>query len=171
MSDAFLIRATQNQQVIFKSMQRAVGVRRQWQLLTIQAVSMLPERCLHNQSFEMALSKLSLSELERERSPTPIVSIPKWRQGESLALHTWCPLSYKALINKSRAKIVHWVSESDRPFKIVKDWGFQKLMKTGRLEYYIPSPETVSQDVKKVFVHVCKRIAKLLKVWVIREKK
>jgi hypothetical protein len=65
---------------------------------------------------------------------------------------------------KIRAEIVRWVSESKRPFKIVKDRGFQKLMKTGRPEYYIPSPETVSRDVKKVFVRVRKRIAKLLKV-------
>ena len=46
----------------------------------------------------------------------------------------------------------------------MKDRGFQSLMKTGRLEYYIPSPETVSRDIRKVFVNVRKRIAKMLKV-------
>jgi hypothetical protein len=46
----------------------------------------------------------------------------------------------------------------------VKDWGFQKLMKTGRPEYHIPSPEIVSRDVRHVFVHVHKRIAKILQV-------
>jgi hypothetical protein len=35
-------------------------------------------------------------------------------------------------------------------------------MKTGRPEYYIPSPSTVSRDVKKVFVNVRKHIAKML---------
>ena len=67
-------------------------------------------------------------------------------------------------IPQSRAEIVRWVSESKRPFKIVKDRGFQSLMKTGRPGYHIPSPETVSRDVKKVFVRVRKRIAKTLQV-------
>jgi hypothetical protein len=57
---------------------------------------------------------------------------------------------------------VRWVSESKRPFNIVNDRGFQSLMKTGRLEYYIPSPTTVSRDVKKVFANVHSRIAKML---------
>ena len=35
-------------------------------------------------------------------------------------------------------------------------------MKTGRLEYHMPSEQTVSRDVKQVFVHARKRIAKLL---------
>jgi hypothetical protein len=61
-----------------------------------------------------------------------------------------------------RAEIVRWVAESKRPFKIVKDRGFQSLMKTGRPEYYIPSPATVSRDVKKVFVNVRKRLARML---------
>ena len=64
-----------------------------------------------------------------------------------------------------RAEIVRWVAESKRPFQIVKDRGFQTLMKTGRPAYQIPSPETVSRDVKKVFVRVCMRIAKMLQVW------
>ena len=62
------------------------------------------------------------------------------------------------------AEIVRWVAESMRPFKIVKDRGFQCLMKTGRPGYYIPSPETVSRDTKKVFVRCRKRIAKMLQV-------
>jgi coproporphyrinogen III oxidase len=36
-------------------------------------------------------------------------------------------------------------------------------MKTGRPEYYIPSPTTVSRDVKQVFVNVRRRIAKMLR--------
>jgi hypothetical protein len=35
-------------------------------------------------------------------------------------------------------------------------------MKTGRPEYYLPSPTTVSRDVKLVFVNVRKRVARLL---------
>jgi coproporphyrinogen III oxidase len=35
-------------------------------------------------------------------------------------------------------------------------------MKTGRPEYYIPSPTTVSRDVKQVFANVRKRIGKML---------
>jgi coproporphyrinogen III oxidase len=35
-------------------------------------------------------------------------------------------------------------------------------MKTGRPGYYIPSPKTVSQHVKKVFVNVRNRLAKML---------
>ena len=38
-------------------------------------------------------------------------------------------------------------------------------MKTGRPAYQIPSPETVSRDVIKVFVRVRKRIVKMLQVW------
>src|SRR5438552_4035039 len=62
----------------------------------------------------------------------------------------------------NRAKIMCWVFESKRPFNIVNDHGFQCLMKTGRPEYYIPSPTTILRDVKQVFVNVRKRIAKML---------
>ncbi len=50
-----------------------------------------------------------------------------------------------------RVEIVWWVTENLRPFSIVSDRGFQCLMKTGRPGYYIPSPSTVSRDVKLVF--------------------
>ncbi|KAG1851080.1 hypothetical protein DFJ58DRAFT_661789, partial [Suillus subalutaceus] len=49
-----------------------------------------------------------------------------------------------------RAEIVCWVSESLRPFDIVKDRAFQSLMKTGRPEYYLPSPSTISRDVRLI---------------------
>ncbi|KAF8131085.1 hypothetical protein EV363DRAFT_1165668, partial [Boletus edulis] len=55
------------------------------------------------------------------------------------------------------------VEMSLRPFNIVADRGFQSLMKTGRPEYYLPSPATVSRDVKLVFVHTRQRIAKMLR--------
>src|SRR5271163_3361307 len=63
-----------------------------------------------------------------------------------------------------RAEIVHWVSESKRPFKIVTDHAFRSLMKTGRPEYHIPSAETVSRDVRHPFVNVQKCLAKILQV-------
>jgi hypothetical protein len=59
---------------------------------------------------------------------------------------------------------VRWVAENMRPFGIVKDRGFQNLMKTGQPGYYIPSPNTVSHDVKKVFIMCRQRIAKMLQV-------
>ena len=51
-----------------------------------------------------------------------------------------------------------------RPFSIVKDRGFLKLMKTGRPNYYIPSPVTVSRDMKTVFIKCRQRIAHMLQV-------
>lgn len=63
---------------------------------------------------------------------------------------------------ETKAEIVRWVSESLRPFKIVSDRGFKSLMKTGRPEYYIPSPSTVSRDIRLVFANVRKQMAKML---------
>ncbi|TFY58886.1 hypothetical protein EVJ58_g6134 [Rhodofomes roseus] len=60
------------------------------------------------------------------------------------------------------AEIVRWVAESMRPFNIVKDRGFESLIKTGRPEYKLPSPTTVGRDVRKVFLRVRDRIARWL---------
>ena len=68
------------------------------------------------------------------------------------------------LIRNNSAEIVRWVAESKRPFQIVNDRGFQSLMKTGRPEYHIPSVQTVSRDVRRVFIHARKRIATMLQV-------
>ncbi|KIL60457.1 hypothetical protein M378DRAFT_83700, partial [Amanita muscaria Koide BX008] len=65
---------------------------------------------------------------------------------------------------ETRAEMVCWVSESLRPFSIVRDRSFNNLMKTGRPEYYIPSPQTVSRDVRLVFKRTRERIAKMLQV-------
>ena len=56
--------------------------------------------------------------------------------------------------SKDRAEIVRWVAESMRPFNIVRDHGFECLMKTGRPEYKLPSLSMVGHDVRKVFAHV-----------------
>ncbi|KAG0698044.1 hypothetical protein DFH29DRAFT_810877, partial [Suillus ampliporus] len=65
--------------------------------------------------------------------------------------------------SETKAEIVRWVSESLRPFEVVNDRGFKSLMKTGQPEYYLPSPSTVSRDVKLVFANVRKRIARMLR--------
>lgn len=60
------------------------------------------------------------------------------------------------------AEIVRWVAENLRPFNIVNDRGFRSLMKTGRPNYHIPSPATVSRDVKLVFAKTRERVACML---------
>jgi hypothetical protein len=59
------------------------------------------------------------------------------------------------------AEIVRRVAENKRPFQIVNDHGFQSLMKTGCPAYHIPLAETVSHDVKRVFVEACKCITEM----------
>jgi len=61
-------------------------------------------------------------------------------------------------------EFVRWVTENNRPFQIVNDHGLQVLMKTGRPECYIPSAETLSRDIKNVFVCIHGHIAKGLQV-------
>ena len=56
------------------------------------------------------------------------------------------------------------MSEDLHPYKIISNHGFLTLMKTGRPTYYIPSPMTVSWDVKLVFARTCQRIANMLRV-------
>jgi hypothetical protein len=66
----------------------------------------------------------------------------------------------------ARVEVVRWVAESKRPFAIIKDRGLLKLLKTGpgRPEYRLPSPSTISRDVKHVFVRVRAQLAEKLKV-------
>ena len=61
-----------------------------------------------------------------------------------------------------RTELVRWCAENGRPFGIVKDRGFLKLMKTGRPGYWIPSPTTVARDAKTLFASTRQHIAKLL---------
>ncbi|KAI6018856.1 hypothetical protein EDC04DRAFT_2576194 [Pisolithus marmoratus] len=44
---------------------------------------------------------------------------------------------------ETRVEIVCWILESLRPYEIVRDHGFQCLMKTGHPEYYLPHPSMV----------------------------
>src|SRR5260370_41526 len=50
-----------------------------------------------------------------------------------------------------RVTVARWVSESMRPFRIVKDRGLRWLCKTGRPHFYLPDETTVAKDVK--FLH------------------
>ncbi|KAG1735952.1 uncharacterized protein EDB91DRAFT_1056014 [Suillus paluster] len=79
------------------------------------------------------------------------------RKGQGKVTYSHCQHTQ----TETKAEIVHWVSENLRPFKIVKDRGFQSLMKTGRPEYYIPSPSTVSWDTRLVFAKTRQQIAKM----------
>jgi hypothetical protein len=63
-----------------------------------------------------------------------------------------------------RIEIVRWVAENKHPFVIVNDRGFRDLMKTGHPEYRLPSPATVAQDVKHVFVNMRSILVNKLKV-------
>jgi hypothetical protein len=76
----------------------------------------------------------------------------------------YLPLDPATPDDTSRIEIVRWVAESKRPFVIVKDRGFRSLMKTGRPEYRLPSPATVSRDVKHVFIGMRAQLAANLKV-------
>jgi hypothetical protein len=100
------------------------------------------------------------TEQAKEKSATHIVNTRKKRHGRPFLFCSCCPV-YR-IINS--AEIVKWVSESQRPLSIVEDRGFQKLMKTGRPTYKIPSRRTVGRDVKHVFKKTRKRIAKMLQV-------
>lgn len=95
--------------------------------------------------------KISFSTIQHTRTETRFVSIN-------------LPINLPLTPNKNSVQIVKWIAENKRPFSIVKDRGFVSLMKTGRPDYHLPSPDTVSRDVRNVFVRVRKRIAKMLSV-------
>ena len=63
-----------------------------------------------------------------------------------------------------RANHVLWMCESKRAFELVKDRGYHLNMKSGRPQQYIPSPTTVSRDVREVFLVGRKLVAKVLRV-------
>jgi hypothetical protein len=67
-------------------------------------------------------------------------------------------------LRADRAHIARWCAESNRPLNIVKDRQFEILMKTGRPGTSIPSPSTVTRDVKLVFERTRERINRILKV-------
>ncbi|TFK80651.1 hypothetical protein K466DRAFT_503539, partial [Polyporus arcularius HHB13444] len=64
---------------------------------------------------------------------------------------------------ETRTEIARWCCEVLRPWAIVRDRGFQCVMKTGRPNHYIPSPSTVSRDAKGLFGVARNRIAEMLR--------
>jgi len=75
-----------------------------------------------------------------------------------------------ALTKSPSAEIVHWVSESMWPFNIVKDCGFQCLIKTSWPGFHLPSPDMVTHDIKCMFKNAQKQIAKILQVcWIMNQ--
>ena len=69
-----------------------------------------------------------------------------------------------SIYDPHRVWAVRWVAESLRPFAMFKDRGFLMIVKCGRPGFYVPSPTTVSRDVKVVFISTRKRLAKMLQV-------
>ena len=57
-----------------------------------------------------------------------------------------------------------WITEKRWPFVIIEDPQFIFLMKTGHLGYCLPLAKTVARDIKHIFVEMCQRISKMLKV-------
>ncbi|KAG2370356.1 hypothetical protein BDR07DRAFT_1447216 [Suillus spraguei] len=63
-----------------------------------------------------------------------------------------------AFTQKGKGKVTY----SHHQHTHAKTRGFNNLMETGHPEYYLPSPSTVSCDVKQVFIKTCKHIANML---------
>ncbi|KAJ3571478.1 hypothetical protein NP233_g3729 [Leucocoprinus birnbaumii] len=62
-----------------------------------------------------------------------------------------------------RADIVRWVCESKRPFEVVNDKGFHRLMKRGRPHHYVPSATTVHRDLRVTFIRGRQIVSRLLR--------
>ncbi len=60
--------------------------------------------------------------------------------------------------------VARWVSESMRPFLIVKDRGLRWLCKTGRLNFYLPDNAMVAKDVKLLYGWSERQLAEELQV-------
>jgi hypothetical protein len=102
--------------------------------------------------------------LARKRCPIRIVSTHTQRQG-MLCCAIYMIHTLRVMSNSPcRIEVVQWVTESKRPFVIVKDHRFKSLIKMGRPEYWLPLPATVAWDVKHVFVNMRSQLAAKLKV-------
>jgi hypothetical protein len=159
-------KVTGNPRATFISMPRFAGERRRLKRRITPVMLMLHARSCRRRNYETGQSLPSLHESGRGKLPLVPANIRRPKQGKvASTCNSVSLLSQRlSLIRNCRAEIVRWVSENKRPFSIVKDRGFQTLMKTGRPDFHIPSPETVSRDVKDVFVRVRKRIATMLQV-------
>ena len=65
---------------------------------------------------------------------------------------------------KFRMKIVLWVSRRHRPFAIVADDELIDIFTDLNNKVEVPSPSTVSRDVKEIFHMGCARVASMLQV-------
>lgn len=63
-----------------------------------------------------------------------------------------------------RVNHVKWMAKSHRAFAIVDDKGYHRNMKSGRPHQYIPTADTISRDVRYVFIRAREKIARLLNV-------
>jgi hypothetical protein len=132
----FSIRLMRSQQAIYESTQRSVGV---------------------TKSPHLQIRRTTQTTIKGFLDPKSITAVFE-RKGKGKVSYS----HRQHTQTEARAAIIQWVSESKRSFNIVSDRGFQCLMKTRRPEIHIPSPSTVSHDVKKVFVNVRKCMAKML---------
>jgi Tfp pilus assembly protein PilW len=68
------------------------------------------------------------------------------------------------LSSASSARLVKWVTESNRPASIINDRELEELMTAGRPHIKLPSRYTLSRDIEACFKKCRVRIATLLKV-------
>jgi len=92
------------------------------------------------------------------RKPFPYLHLPVKKYGRcQIYLLYWLTLL-------SRVTVARWVSESMRPFHIVKDRGLRWLCKTGRPHFYLPDETTIAKDVKYLYSWSERQLAEELQV-------
>lgn len=133
----------------FTNMQRFAGVMNLLLLLMPQRMFMPPGRLWESTNICQLLQHFS--ELQKIEWLTVIASTLQQKLGK---FFSYC-CKWSIMNAFYSAEIICWVTKSKQPIQIVNNLGFQSLMKTGQPRYHIPSPMTVSRDVKQVFLHVC----------------
>ena len=73
--------------------------------------------------------------------------------------------SYNMLIDCSfSVHVVKWVTENNCPVNIINDRELRKMLTVGRSRIELPSPTTISRDIKACFCVSHDHITKLLRV-------
>jgi hypothetical protein len=62
------------------------------------------------------------------------------------------------------AHFIKWVTKGNRPISIVKDGDLRELLTAGRPNMKIPSPDTISRNIKASFDKCQEHVARLLQV-------
>lgn len=62
------------------------------------------------------------------------------------------------------AHIVHWLTEANRPFKIMEDRELRELLLAGCPELTVPSRRTIGHDLNAAFNRCSQRIVRMLEV-------